>query len=135
MPGIVICSSFELFPSGHFLPSVFNVSTMNFNHSNGKQFLIKTVNAENVLRFDDEGLQITLAHPTDVLSLRSGTFGGKYEIQCMNISGDTVASQTISTNNTLLDHMLVGSQIQIVKFEGGGNEAVIAKVCVDITCK
>ncbi|MCK8463014.1 hypothetical protein MUY35_04025 [Aliiroseovarius sp. S1339] len=133
MRNFEICAKFELFPSGHKLPPAFNFSSMNFVHNSGSKPLVLTEANENGLRFEDQGIKVTLPTDADAISIRCGSWADHVLIECYDRSGTLVASQNVVPSG-YLDFELVGNQIRTVAFLGGSNEALIASICASLDC-
>jgi hypothetical protein len=82
------------------------------------------------LQFFNRGIEVTLPTPVDRVDLDLGKFSADFTVDAYDVRGKLVVSVTIAAPNTFQFQQLFGPEILNLRFLGGGNEAIIAELCI-----
>jgi len=134
MPAFQLCATFDLFPDNTQLLTSFSLAGFDFTTlgSNPKIFT-NTIGNEYGLKFPGNGIEIVLPIPLPTVNLRLGTFSGPVNISAMDSSGSIVRERTIPEVNRYVNVRLSGPEIASLVLTGGGNDAMLAHICVSIS--
>ena len=134
MPAFQLCATFDLFPDNTQLLTSFSLAGYDFTTlgSNPKIFT-NTIGNECGLKFPGNGIEIVLPIPLPTVNLRLGTFSGPVDISAMDSSGTIVRERTIAELNRYVNVRLSGPEIASLVLTGGGNEAILAHICVSVS--
>ena len=134
MPAFQLCATFELFPDNVQLLSSFSLAGFDFTTlgSNPKIFST-TKGSECGLKFPVNGIEIVLPIPLPTVNLRLGTFDGPVDISATDSSGSIVRKRTIPEFNRYVNVRLSAPEIASLILTGGGNEALLAHICVSVS--
>lgn len=134
MPAFQLCATFDLFPDNTQLLSSFSLAGFDFTAlgSNPKIFT-NTRSGECGLMFPSNGIEIVLPVPLATANLRLGTFGGPVDISAADSSGSIVRKRTISVLDRYVNVRLSAPEIASLVITGGGNEAMLAHICVSVS--
>ena len=134
MPAFQLCATFDLFPDNTQLLTSFSLAGYDFTTlgSNPKIFT-NTIGNECGLKFPGNGIEIVLPIPLPTVNLRLGTFSGPVDISAMDSSGTIVRERTIAELNRFVNVRLSGPEIASLVLTSGGNEAMLAYICVTVS--
>jgi len=134
MPAVQLCATFDLFPDNTQLITSFSLAGFDFTTlgSNSKIF-ISTTGSECGLKFPNNGIEIVLPVPLPTVNLRLGTFVGPVDISATDSSGSIVRKRIIPELNRYVNVRLSAPEIASLVLTGGGNEAMLAYICVAVS--
>lgn len=133
MPGFNLCAEFAIFPDNHVLGPAFSLAGFSFNQLlGGNPMFTNDTGGERGLQFPLEGIEITLPIPVRSVTLRLGTFAGPVDIEALDSAGAVVRRRSVPGLNAYIDLRFSAPDIAALRLAGGGNEALIPKICVAI---
>ena len=136
MPAFNLCADFTLYSANTPFPVHFMIAAFDFGQLGGPHFpqlLVNTTASERGLRFPQQGMNIILPVPEQTVRLRIGTFNGPVDIEAVDSLGTTVKTKSIPSLNTYVNTSIRAPEISAVNLTGGGNEAILVRICVTIS--
>ena len=134
MPAFQLCATFDLFPDNTQLLASFSLAGFDLTTlGSNPKISINTKDNESGLKFPNNGIEIVLPVPLPTVNLRLGTFDGAVDITAMDSSGIIVRKRTIPELNRYINVRLSAPEIASLVLSGGGNEAILAHICVAIS--
>lgn len=131
-----LCLSFGLFPDNTSLGPSFQLGGVAFRDLGSHPSFVNDTGFERGLQFHADGVEIALPAPVGAVDMRLGTFAGEMSIVAKNPAGAVVATQTVPGLNRFVDVRLVGADIATIALTKGGNEGILARLCVAYsTCR
>ena len=136
MPAFQLCATFDLFPDNTQLLTSFSLAGFDFTTlGSNPQIFTNTKGDECGLKFPNNGIEIVLPVPLPTVNLRLGTFGGPVDISATDSSGSIVRKRTIPELKRYVNVRLSAPEIASLVLTGGGNEAILAHICVAISVR
>lgn len=129
---IHLCAEFGLFPDNTPLGPNFTLSSFVFRDLGTPASFVNETAGEKGLQFSNSGMEVALPSAVKVVDLRVGTFAGPITISAKDRTGSVVATQSIPGLNRYVDLRLLAPEIALVEFTGGGNEAILVRICIDV---
>ncbi|TJV18022.1 hypothetical protein [Mesorhizobium sp.] len=135
MPGIVrpLCADFSFIPDNAPFPPDFDLGGFHFHSNSTSQWFANATAAEIGLQFFDQGAEIDLPTSVSEVKMRIGTFAGRVDIQALNSAGATVANVVVPGTDSYQDITVRGIDMVKLSLNGGGNEGILVRACVDVT--
>ena len=128
------CIDFALIPNKTVLGPSFTLSGFAFTQAAPE--LIVLAQAEKGLRFPSPGMNVKLPMVAATVTLRAGTFAGPFDVTAWDAAGAKVGMRTVNFGNAFGDESITSSAdpIAALDFTGGGNEAMLVRLCISFEC-
>jgi len=132
MPTLKLVADFSIFPDDTKMGPDFNLSGFRFTDVNTTGTFPSFVNdsGERGLQFHADGLTVTLPLERDAVSFRWGAFAGACTVNALDKSGNVISSS--SHAGAFKDFTIKDRGIAALQFKGGGNEAALPWVSVEV---
>lgn len=129
-----LCADFSLFPDNTQLGPGFSLAGFDFTQpAGGLLMFVNATGGSKGLQFPDQGIEITLPIPCATVNLRIGTFAGPVDITAFDSTGAIVRQRTVPGNNQYNNVRISAPDIASLALSRGGNEGILASICVAIT--
>ncbi len=128
---LVLCAEFGLFPVDTPLGPSFQLPGFTFQNHSHSPSVVKEELGEKYLRFDNAGISISLARPSNDVNMRIAVFGSPIGVQTKNNAGTVLSYQTVSAHG--YSNIQVSEKgIAEIELRGGNNEGGLQNICFAI---